>query len=301
MACEILGMSRSSYYYQPSGSPDEAGLKEAIKQTAAEWPTYGYRRMTRQLQREGWPVNHKRVQRLMREVGLQARIRPRTRRTTDSAHDFPRYPNLILGLEIVRPEQVWVSDITYIRLCSEFVYLAVIMDVFTRGIRGWHLGRDLDHTLTLMALRRALARYPAPDIHHSDQGVQYAATAYVEALREAQVQISMAEIGEAWQNGYAERLIRTIKEEEIDLSEYLDYHDAYRQIGRFLDDVYMHKRIHSALGYLTPAEFEEQWRQEQGLAYEQAVDSVDNAARCPHCPQLYDDGDTGFTGTGWEI
>jgi len=266
-------------------------LKAAIRQMAAEWPTYGYRRMTRQLQREGWSVNHKRVQRLMREMGLQARIRPRTRRTTDSEHDFPRYPNLILGLEIVRPEQVWVSDITYIRLRYEFVYLAVIMDVFTRGIRGWHLGRDLDHTLTLVALRRALARYPAPEIHHSDQGVQYAATAYIQVLQEAHIQISMAEIGEAWQNGHAERLIRTIKEEEIDLSEYLDYHDAYRQIGQFLDEVYMHKRIHSALGYLTPAEFEEQWRKEQAVALETAVDSVDNAARCPHCPQPYDGDD----------
>ncbi len=290
MVCRVLEVSRSSYYYQALGSPDEAGLKEAIRQMAAEWPTYGYRRMARQLQREGWSVNHKRVQRLMREMGLQARIRPRTRRTTDSEHDFPRYPNLILGLEIVRPEQVWVSDITYIRLRYEFVYLAVIMDVFTRGIRGWQLGRNLDYTLTLGALRQALAQYPAPDIHHSDQGVQYAATAYIEVLREAQVQISMAEIGEAWQNGYAERLIRTIKEEEVDLSEYLDYHDAYRQIGRFLDEVYMHKRIHSALGYLTPAEFEEQWRREQAVALEAAVDSVDNAARCPHCPQPYDGG-----------
>jgi len=214
MVCEVLEVNRSSYYYQAVGSPDEARLKAAIRQMAAEWPTYGYRRMTRQLQREGWSVNHKRVQRLMREMRLQARIRPRTQRTTDSEHDFPRYPNLILGLEIVRPEQVWVSDITYIRLRYEFVYLAVIMDVFTRGIRGWHLGRDLDHTLTLVALQQALARHPAPEIHHSDQGVQYAATAYIQVLQEAHIQISMAEIGEAWQNGHAERLIRTIKEEE---------------------------------------------------------------------------------------
>lgn len=301
LVCQVLNCARSSTYYRPVGNSDEAELQRAIKEIAAEWPTYGYRRIAAQLRRQGWRGNRKRVQRLMKEMGIQARIRRRKQQTTESRHPFPRSPNLVQELEVKRPEQVWVCDIPYIRLHSEFVYLAVIMDVFTRGIRGWHLGRILDHTLTLMALRRALARDPAPDIHHSDQGVQYAATAYVEALREAQVQISMAEIGEAWQNGYAERLIRTIKEEEMDLSEYLDYHDAYRQIGRFLDDVYMHKRIHSALGYLTPAEFEEQWRQEQGLAYEQAVDSVDNAARCPHCPQLSDDGDTGFTGTGWEI
>jgi len=213
-------------------------------------------------------VNHKRVQRLMRVMDIQAKTKRRKRHTTNSEHDFPRYPNLVQDLATVRPEQVWVSDVTYIRLHTEFVYLAVIMDVFTRGIRGWHLGRNLGHPLTLTAPRRALARYPAPEIHHSDQRVQYAATAYTQALQDVNVQISMAEVGEAWQSSYAERLIRTIKEEEVDLSEYIDYHDAYRQLGRFLDDVYMHKRIHSSLGYLTPVEFEEQWRKEQELALE---------------------------------
>jgi len=170
------------------------------------------------------------------------------------------------GLVVTRPEQVWVSDITYIRLRQGFVYPAVVMDVFTRCIRGWHLERDLDHLLTLTALEKALAGCPAPEIHHSDQGVQYAATAYTERLNEAGVEISMADVGRAWQNGYAERLIRTIKEEEVDLSEYLDYVDAYRQIGRFLDEVYMHKLIHSALGYLTPLEFEKQWQEEHAPA-----------------------------------
>jgi transposase InsO family protein len=268
VVCEVLGVPRSSYYYQPVESPDEAKLRGAIKKMAAEWPTYGYRRITKQLQRGEWVVNHKRVQRLMRLMDIQAQIKRKKHRTTNSEHDFPRYPNLVLDLEIVRPEQVWVCDITYIRLHYGFVYLAVIMDVFTRGIRGWHLGRNLDHTLTLVALQRALVKYPAPEIHHSDQGVQYAATAYTQVLQDAQVQISMADQGEAWQNGYAERLIRTIKEEEVDLSEYLDYHDAYQQIGSFLDDVYMHKRIHSSLGYLTPAEFKAQWREEHVLALE---------------------------------
>jgi putative transposase len=165
-----------------------------------------------------------------------------------------------------------VADITYVRLQSDYVYLAVLMDVFTnaipRAIRGWHLGRSLDHTLTLTALRQALEAYPAPQIHHSDQGIQYAATAHTETLQAALVEISMAEVGEAWQNGYAERLIRPIKEEAVDLSEYRDYNDAYRQIGRFLDDVTMHRRIHSSLGYLTPAEFETRWRREHTLALE---------------------------------
>jgi transposase InsO family protein len=265
VACEVLGVSRSSYYYQPVASPDDAKLKGAIKKMAAEWPTYGYRRITEQLRRGEWVINHKRVQRLMRLMNIQARIKRKKRRTTNSEHGFPRYPNLVLDLEIGRPEQVWVCDITYIRLRYGFVYLAVIMDVFTRAVRGWHLGRNLDHNLTLTALRRALAQHRAPEIHHSDQGVQYAATAYTQVLQAAHVQISMADQGEAWQNGYAERLIRTIKEEEVDLSEYLDYHDAYRQLGRFLDTVYMHKRIHSSLGYLTPAEFEAQWLQEHTL------------------------------------
>lgn len=258
LLCDLLGCPRSSYYYQPQ-QQEETEVKSAIEDVVIEWPTYGYRRVSQQLRRRGQTVNKKRVQRLMREMGLQAKTRRKTRKTTNSEHDFPRYPNLVQDMEIVRPDQVWVSDITYIRLRSEFVYLAVIMDVFTRSIRGWHLGRSLDQTLTLIALDRALADH-RPEIHHSDQGIQYAAEAYIEKLRAVGAEISMAEIGQAWQNGYAERLIRTIKEEEVDLSEYECYTDAVSQLGRFLNDVYMHKRIHSSLGYLTPAEFEEQWR-----------------------------------------
>ena len=168
-------------------------------------------------------------------------------------------------LEITRPDQVWVADITYIRLRQEFVYLAVLMDVFTRNIRGWHLSRSLDQTLTSAALERALV-VAVPEVHHSDQGLQYAATAYVERLKDLNVNLSMAAVGEPRENGYAERLMRTIKEEEVDLSEYHDFADAHRQIGRFLDDVYNVKRIHSALGYLTPLEFEDQWRAAQGQA-----------------------------------
>jgi putative transposase len=263
LACDLLDCARSSYYHQAE-PPDETELKAAIEAVIAEWPTYGYRRVTAQLRRQEWQANHKRVHRLMREMGLLTKIKPKRRKTTNSTHDFPRYPNLVQDLEVVRPDQVWVSDITYIRLRLEFVYLAIIMDVFTRCIRGWHLGRNLDRSLTLMALQRALTHH-TPEIHHSDQGVQYAAAAYTHMLLEANVQLSMAEVGQAWQNGYAERLIRTVKEEEVDLSDYVDYTDALQQIGRFLDDVYLHKRIHSSLGYLTPAEFEEQWRKAQAL------------------------------------
>ena len=258
LLCNLLGCSRSSYYHQPK-QRDDTEDRAAIESVAAAWPTYGYRRVTKQLHREEWGINKKRVQRLMREMGLQVKTKRKARKTTNSDHDFPRYPNLVQELEIVRPEQVWVSDITYIRLRYEFVYLAVIMDVFTRSIRGWHLGRGLDQSLTLIALDRALAEH-RPEIHHSDQGIQYAATAYIDMLRAVDAEISMAEIGQAWQNGYAERLMRTIKEEEVDLSEYEDYTDAVIQLGRFLNDVYMRKRIHSSLGYLTPGEFEERWR-----------------------------------------
>jgi len=262
--CQTLGYARSSYYHRAAVRED-GGLSAAIQTVVGQWPCYGYRRVTAQLQREGWVVNRKRVQRRMRLLGLQAKLKTRRRRTTNSEHPFPRYPNRVQGLKIVRPDQVWVADITYIKLHQEFIYLAVIMDVFTRGIRGWQLGRRLDHTLTLAALSGAL-QHGVPEIHHSDQGLQYAATAYVDVLKPHQVQISMAEIGEPTQNGYAERLMRTIKEEEVDLSEYENYHEAQLQLGQFLDEVYQHKRIHSSLGYLTPAEFELQWRAQQTVA-----------------------------------
>ncbi len=261
VVCQTLGCPRSSYYYRRQ-EQEETALQAALKQTAGEWPTYGYRRITAQLQRQGWGVNSKRVRRLMRQLGLQKSRKRRICRTTQSQHPFARYPNLVKGLRVSYPDQVWVSDLTYIRLHSEFVYLAVILDVFSRSLRGWQLGRSLDQELTRMALQRALAK-GKPAIHHSDQGLQYAATAYVELLRRAGVAISMAEIGDPRQNGYAERLIRTIKEEEVELADYQDFADAYAQIGHFLEEVYQKKRIHSALGYLTPAEFEAAWQQAQ--------------------------------------
>src|SRR5512135_118867 len=257
--CETLDVHRSALYHQPRLSEDQS-VRDALRELAGEWPTYGYRRLTRMLHRRGHPVNTKRVRRLMHELGITGEAPERRPRTTNSDHPFPRYPNLVEGLKVERPEQVWVADITYVRLRKEFVYLAVLMDVFTRSIRGWHLGRGLEQELTITALRRAFEQ-GRPEIHHSDQGVQYAATAYVEMLMSAGSQISMANVGEPEENGYAERLMRTIKEEEVDLSEYEDFGDALRGLGRFLDDVYNRKRIHSSLGYLTPAEFEDSWRE----------------------------------------
>ena len=258
--CEALGLPRSSAYYGPKPGEDRS-IIEALVKVAGEWPTYGYRRLTKQLQREGHVVNSKLVRRLMHELGIVGKAPERKPRTTDSGHAYPRYPNLVEGLKVARPDEVWVADITYIRLRKEFVYLAVLMDVHTRCIRGWHLGRGLDQELTLLALKRAL-KGRCPEVHHSHQGVQYAATAYVEMLASREVRISMASVGEPEENGYAERLMRTIKEEEVDLSEYEDFGDALRGLGRFLDEVYNRKRIHSSLGYLTPAEYESQWREE---------------------------------------
>lgn len=260
--CQVLSYPRSQVYYEPKPPPDEAELKAAIRTLAGQHPTYGDRRITAMLKRQGHAINHKRVARLMREMGVMGKRPIKRRRTTNSNHAFKRYSNLVMNVVVERPDQVWVGDITSIRLQQAFVYLAVLMDVFTRSIRGWHLARSMDQSLTLTALHTALEQ-GWPEIHHSDQGVQYAATDYVELLQQHNVKISMAEVGQAWQNGYAERLMRTIKEEEVDLSEYLNCTDAYGQIEQFLEDVYMQKRVHSSLGYLTPSEYEAQWHSQQ--------------------------------------
>lgn len=254
LLCELLACAPSSFYYQPFGGNDTE-LRDLIEQIALEFPRYGYRRVTAELRRRGHLVNHKRVLRIMREETLLVQVR-RYVRTTFSQQGLGRYPNLIKDLEPDRPDHIWCGDITYIRLRSEFLYLAVLMDLFTRAIRGWYLGRDLSEELVRTALERALAAHPAPRIHHSDQGVQYAAHGYVTLLEAHGTQISMAAVGRPSENAYAERLIRTLKEEEVYLNEYEDYEEASQRIGRFLDDVYMTKRVHSALGYLTPAEFE---------------------------------------------
>lgn len=262
-ACEVTGLAHSTYYYQSQRAEDSQLIAD-LEQEAGCFPLYGSRRLTHQLRRSPYHyrINRKRIQRLMRQKDLLRPIKRKKCRTTDSQHPYPRYPNLVKDVEVVRPEQVWVCDLTYVRLGNGFVYLAVIMDVFTRAIRGWSLSRDLDTNLTLAALHGALTLC-IPEIHHSDQGIQYAAQEYVALLNQYQVQISMAAQGKPEENGYAERLMRTIKEEEVDLSEYNDFADARQQIGRFIEDVYMTKRIHSALGYLTPVEFEAAWRMAQ--------------------------------------
>jgi putative transposase len=266
--CELLELARSSYYYHGPGYIDEAGdqpILQAVLKLAGRYPAYGYRRLSKLLRRRKnfAAVNPKRVRRLMKNAGIQAQNAVRRFVTTDSRHGFRRYPNLVLGLSIERPNQVWCCDLTYIVLSTgEVVYLAIVLDVFTRAIRGWALGSDMTHELTLQALERAL-RHDVCEIHHSDQGVQYATPLYTQLLDAHGIQPSMSARGQAWQNGYAERWMRTLKEEEVYLSDYQTYAEALKQIGCFIDAVYNRKRIHSALGDLSPLEFEAQWRRQQ--------------------------------------
>ena len=192
--CQVLAVPRSSLYYKPVEPKSDDALTAQIAQLAAEHPTYGYRRITAMLHRGGQVVNNKRVRRVMSEMGLTGKCPKKRCRTTNSNHELPRYPNRVEGLAVERPDQLWVGDITYVKLGCEFVYLAVLMDVFTRSIRGWQLARSMEVELTLVALRRALAR-GRPEIHHSDQGVQYAAKEYTALLKEEGIEISNSPTG----------------------------------------------------------------------------------------------------------
>lgn len=258
--CHIFGLSRSSYYYASVQTEKDHKLVSAIKKIAQQFPCYGSRRITYQLRRKPHQllVNRKKVQRIMQKEDLLVAAKRKSTNTTNSNHSYMRYPNLVKGIVIDHPDQVWVSDLTYIGLEKGFVYLGIIMDVFTRCIRGWSLSKTIDHYLSNAALQMALEK-GKPEIHHSDQGVQYAALEYVKVLYNENISISMSKAGSPQENGYAERVIRTVKEEEVYLSEYIDFQDAKQQIGYFIDRVYQYKRIHSSLGYLTPVEFEQDW------------------------------------------
>jgi len=233
-------------------------LRDALQRIALEFPSYGWPRMTVELKRRGWAVNHKRVYRLMREDNLLCLRKRKFVVTTDSDHGLPVYPHLARRMTLTGLDQLWVADLTYIRLEVEFVYLAVILDAFSRRVIGWALDRRLDTELTLQALRRALGRRrPAPGlVHHSDRGVQYASHDYTQLLQDHGIQISMSRKGNPWDNAACESFIKTLKYEEVYRTEYRDLADAQAGIGAFLEKVYNQKRLHSALGYLPPAEFE---------------------------------------------
>jgi putative transposase len=264
-ACEVVEINRGWYYAQAQRrTTDAADLQDEIERIILQSPGYGYRRVTPELARRGYRVNHKRVLRIMRAGDLLCRLRRRSPRTTHSDHGLAVYPNLLQNRAITGIDQVWVADITYIRLPHEFVYLAVILDAYSRKVIGWELSRSLETSLTLAALERALrSRTVRPGlIHHSDQGVQYAAEAYVTRAHKAGLTLSMGRRGQPRDNPQAEAFFRTLKMEQVYLTEYLDLADASRQIRRFIDDVYNRKRLHSALGYLPPVEFEQRLRAE---------------------------------------
>ena len=255
--CDTLGLNRSSLYYQPKRDPSEEVLRDEIEKLSARYPKYGYRRITQLLLRMGYTIGYRRVARLMKEDNLWVSVK-RASQTTESFDCVSQWGNRLDNLEICRRNQVWVGDITYVRLKGHFVYVSVLMDVFTRMIRGWQLSQHLTESLTLKPLEQAL-RQSVPEIHHSDQGVQYLSTAYISTLTRHGVEISLAHRGCPWENGYAERLIRTLKEEEVHLNDYDDIIEARTRIGHFITQVYNQKRPHSALGYLTPVEFEQQY------------------------------------------
>jgi putative transposase len=258
--CAILDVSRSWYYAAQAAAAPEAdvALRDEIEAIVLEFPGYGYRRVTKALQRAGWTVNHKRVLRLMRQEALLCQLKRRWVPTTDSGHGLTTYPNLLLQREVTRLNQVWVADITYIRLLRGFAYLAAILDAFSRRVVGWALSRWIDTALTLQALDHALAtRHVEPGlIHHSDRGVQYASSVYVERLHEHGIRISMAARGNPYENAQAESFFKTLKSEEVYLKEYRDIDEAEQHLDRFIEAVYNTKRLHSALGYRPPAEFE---------------------------------------------
>ena len=259
--CELGEVSRAGFYCYRSEEPQgrkDADLRDEIQKIALEWPCYGSRRITEELRRRGWAVNRKRVQRRMREDNLLCLRKRRFTVTTDSDHGLPVYPNLAREMTLTGLDQLWVADITYIRLLMEFVYLAVILDAFSRRVIGWALDRGLEAALTLGALRMAIERRgPAPGlVQHSDRGVQYASRDYTDLLLAHRIQISMSRRGNPYDNATGESFLKTLKYEEVYRTEYRDLVDTHLRIGEFLEAVYNEKRLHSALGYLSPAEFE---------------------------------------------
>jgi transposase InsO family protein len=267
---KLARVSRASYYrFDEKAMPatdSDMDLRDAIQRIALEWPSYGRRRITHELRRQGWTVNWKKVYRLMREDNLLCVRRRKFVVTTESNHGRKIYPNLKPELVLTDVDQLWVADITYIRLQAEFVYLAVILDAYSRRVIGWALERTLEDALTLSALRMALSRRDVqPGLaHHSDRGSQYASNDYIGLLKENGIRISMSRKGNPWDNASCESFMKTLKYEEVHRNEYRDLIEAKTAISVFLEKVYNQKRLHSAIGYQSPAEFETELRPAAG-------------------------------------
>jgi putative transposase len=259
-----MELCRSSFYYQAK-EPDVAMVKgdmdilDRIEAICLDFHGYGYRRVTRQLQYDGYGINHKKVLRLMRESDLLCRAKRRWLRTTDSNHGWPVYPNLVKDVQITGINQVWLADITYIRIRHGFVYLAAILDAFSRKVIGYAVSRSMDTSLVLQALRMAIAnRKPSPGIiHHSDRGVQYASLEYTSKLTEQGFRISMSGKGNPYDNAMMESFFKTLKHEEVYLYQYETLSDVQTRLPYFMEQVYNLKRLHSALGYRSPVRYEE--------------------------------------------
>jgi putative transposase len=267
--CRLALVSRAGFYRWRDALPAtdaDLDLRDEIQRIALEFPYYGWPRITAELEKRGCPANHKRVYRIMCEDNLLCLRRRKFVITTNSNHTRPVYPNLARGMTLTAINQLWVGDITYIRLELEFVYLAVILDVFSRRVIGWALDRTLEDELTIAALRMALeSRSPAPGlVHHSDRGVQYASGDYTDLLKDRGITISMSRKGNPYDNAFCESFMKTLKYDEVHRQEYRDLAEARASIEHFLERVYNQKRLHSALGYAAPAEFEENLRLVRG-------------------------------------
>lgn len=263
--CRLAQVSRAAYYRWHEAAPAvdaDLDLRDEIQRIALESPGYGWPRITAELHRRGWEAHHKRVYRIMREDNLLCLRRRKFVVTTDSNHRRPVYPNLVREMVVTGIDQLWVADITYIRLEAEFVYLAVILDAYSRRVIGWALDQTLEEELTMTALRMALERrIPAPGlVHHSDRGVQYASQDYTDLLKDHQINISMSRKGNPYDNAACESFMKTLKYEEVHRQEYRDLTEARASIEHFLERVYNQKRLHSALGYRPPVEFEQDLR-----------------------------------------
>jgi len=265
-ACSSLGVNRSTYYdnlrKSCSTGTDDTSIKDIIQEIILEFPRYGYRRIAKEMHRRGQVINHKKVLRIMRENNLLCAKKKFRVCTTDSDHNYFVYPNLTKDITLTGINQLWAADITYVHLVKEHVYLAVILDVFSRKCIGWDLHRHIDTYLALTALNMAIDTRLLWGvdglIHHSDQGVQYASYEYIDLLKKYDIRISMSRKGNPYDNAFAESFIKTLKTEEVYVKEYKNIADAYQNIKEFIEMIYNKKRLHSSIGYMPPEEYEKE-------------------------------------------